>query len=136
MSEVAIRAAFETRLNAMTPALATAFENVPFSPAQGVPYQEAFLLPADPENPSIGAPLHRAIGIFQLTLLYPLNQGAATAYARALLIRSTFPRGLSMTRDGVTAHVTGTPAIRRAEPRDSRYVLIVRVPYHSNVFFS
>lgn len=136
MSETVIRAAFETRLNAMAPALATAFENVPFQPVQGQAYQEAYLLPADPENPSLGASLARLLGFFQVTLLYPQNAGAAPAYSRAEAIRDTFPRGFSMTRDGLTVHIDGTPSIRKGEPRDSRYTVVVRIPYHVNVFSS
>lgn len=134
MSEVAIRAAFEQRLNAMSPSLSTAFENVPFSPASGTPYQRLTLLAADPENPSIGASLHRAIGIFQVSLFYPLNAGPAAAWARAELTRTTFPRALSMSGGGVTVHITNTPAIRLGTPEPDRYSVLVRIPYHASIF--
>ena len=54
MSVVAIRAALEARLNAMTPTLDTAWENTTFVPKEGTPYQRVYLLPAIPENPTSG----------------------------------------------------------------------------------
>jgi hypothetical protein len=134
VSEVLIRAAFEQRLNAMSPALSTAFENVPFTPVNGTPYQRVTLLAADPENPSIGASLHRAIGIFQVSLFYPVNAGPAAAWTRAQLIRTTFPRALSMASGGVTVHVTNTPAIALGSPEPDRYSVLVRIPYHASIF--
>ena len=55
MSIVSIRAALETALNAITPAIATAWENDAFTPPDlETPYQAAFLLLAQPENTEIG----------------------------------------------------------------------------------
>ena len=50
MSITAIRATLESALDGMTPALATAWENMPFTPITGIPYQRAYLMDADPDN--------------------------------------------------------------------------------------
>lgn len=134
MSESLIRAAFETRLNGMLPALATAFENVPYTPVTGTPYQQVFLLAAEPENPSVGAALERAIGIFQVTLFYPINAGPSPAWARGQAIKERFPRGLSMTSGAVTVHVTSTPSVARGESSADRYSVIVRARYKADIF--
>ncbi|HWH73826.1 MAG TPA: phage tail terminator-like protein [Methylibium sp.] len=134
MSELAIRAALEKRLNTISTGFATQFENAPLAPAQGAPYQQVALEASDPENPSIGASLHRAIGLFRVSLFYPINAGAAPAWTRALLIRSTFPRGLTLTEQGVTTHIDATPSISRSDGPADRYCLVVRIRYHADIF--
>lgn len=134
MSDVAVRAALEARLNAMSPALATAWENVNYTPVSGTPYQRVALLPAEPENPSIGASLYRAQGLFQVTLLYPINAGPAAAWTRAGLVRDQFARGLTLTSGAVTVHIDATPAIARGEPEADRYSVVVRIRWHANIF--
>ena len=134
MSIQSVRRALEVALNGISPSLATAFDNVAFTPTPGTAYQRVNLLPANPENPSIGAGLHREIGVMQVTLCYPINAGAAAAEARAELVRATFTRGASFTSGGVTVRVTGTPAIARGFVDADRYCVPVSIPYHCNVF--
>ena len=47
MSIVAIRTALETKLNTITPALSTAWENVLFTPVAGTAYHQVNLLMSD-----------------------------------------------------------------------------------------
>ena len=101
MSIVSVRAALETKLNGMTPAIATVWENIPYTPIAGTPYQQAWLLPATPDNPTLGDNFYREIGIFQITLMYPLQVGTATAADRAELIRTQFKRGTSIAFDDI-----------------------------------
>lgn len=110
MSLVAIRAALEQRLDAMTPALATAWENAPFTPTIGTPHQRVHLLPAEADNPEqSGGYIER--GYLQVTLKYPLQAGTGAAAARAQLVRDQFPRALSLTSGGIVVQITRTPAI-------------------------
>lgn len=134
MSDAAIRAAIESRLNGMTPALATAWENVPFTPVDGTPYQRAYLMPAQPENPTIGALLQRLSGVYQINLFYPTGTGSSAAMTRALAIRARFPRGLTMTAGGVTVSVIETPEIGGGTVVGDRYLVPVRVRYRTSVF--
>jgi len=134
MSVRALRAALEVALNSIAPTLATAFENVPFTPTNGTPYQRVNLLRATPENPSIGAGMHRDIGVMQVTLCYPIGPGPQAAEARAEAIRAAFIRGASFTSGAATVHITTTPTIGPAYVEADRYCLPVSIRYHSNSF--
>jgi hypothetical protein len=132
VSVQAIRAALEQRLNAMSPALAAAWENATFTPQTDVPYQKVNLLRATPDNPMYG-PAHVASGFLQITLMYPQSAGPAPAEARAELVRTTFPRGSSMTSGGITVTVQKTPEIGPGMPDGDRWALPVRIRYFANV---
>jgi len=132
MSRAAVRSALETALNGMTPALATAWENVPYEPVTGTPYQAAFLMMAEPANPEIGGG-YTERGYLQVNLNYPLNTGPAAAEARAELIRGTFPRGASFTADGITTHIERTPEIGSGRAEEDRYFLPVKVRFFAHV---
>ena len=43
---IEIKQAFELKLNSITPLIQTAYENTPFAPTVGTPYQELYLMPA------------------------------------------------------------------------------------------
>jgi hypothetical protein len=133
MSLPLIRAALEQHLAAMTPALSTAYENVQFSSTGGVPYQRVNLMTARPDNSTMGALLYRELGIFQVSLCYPLNSGPAAAEARAQLIRVQFKRGTTLTNGAITVNVTETPAISNAMVDTDRYVIPVSIPWQSYV---
>ena len=132
MSAVKIKAALETALNGMSPAISTAWENVPFTPANGTAYQQVFIQLNNTENPEF-ANGYRESGIFQINLRYPINTGAAAALTRAELIRSTFKRGYSFTNNGVTVTIDKTPSIGSGTIVDDRYFLPVRVNFYANV---
>ena len=132
MSRPLIRAALESALAAMTPALATANENVPFTPTTGTPYQAVFILMPEPVNIEIGT-AYRQDGYMQVNLNYPLNAGPAAAEARAELIRTTFPRGRTFTVSGVTVHITNTVHIGNGRTESGWYFLPVRIPFHSHI---
>lgn len=134
MSAAKVRAALEIALHTMTPALATAWENQDFSPTPGTPYQAAHLLPAPPENPTMGDNHYRERGILQVSLNYPVNGGAAAAMARAELIRATFFRGASFTSGGVTTRIPTKPEIGRGVVVNDRWVLPVSIRYFADVF--
>lgn len=132
MSLIAIRAALETALNGMSPALDTAYENAAYTPTPGTPYQAVSLLLAQPIDNEVGRP-HVEHGFLQVTLRYPLNAGPADAAARANLIRSTFYRGASFTSGGVTVTVNLTPEILPANTESDRYVVPVRIPFQAPI---
>jgi len=131
MSVVACRAALETALNGMT-ALATAWENSPYTPIAGTPYQQVHILFADPDNLEYGR-RHRELGYMQVKLMYPLQVGTATVAARAELIRTTFYRGASFTSGGVTVIVEKTPEVGSGQVEGDRWAVPVRVRFFANV---
>jgi hypothetical protein len=135
MSLVAIRAALEVGLNGMSPALATAYENVAFTPpAKDTAYQRVVMLPAQPENPAVGAQHRREVGVMQVSLHYPFNAGTQAVMFRAEMIQARFRRGSTWTKDGVAVIVDLTPAIAPGRIQDDRFVIDVSVPYYADIF--
>lgn len=133
MSITAIRAALETKLNGMTPALATAWENVKYDPVVGTPYQAAYVMPASPDNPTLGDGFYRAQGIFQVSLFFPVQAGALTAETRAELIRTTFKRGTTMTSGAVKVVVDRTPEIGQGRVDGDRWMVPVKIRWSCGV---
>ena len=132
MSIVAVRAALQTKLSGMA-ALATAWENVGYTPVAGTPYQAAYVMPATPDNPTMGDDYYQEQGIFQISLFYPLAVGTAVAEARAQLIRTTFKRGTSMTSGTVTVIVNKTPEIGQGRVDGDRWHIPVRVRWFAGI---
>lgn len=134
MSIVKIRAALENHLSTMSGAIPISYENAQFSPTAGSPFQVVNLLPASVENPSIGASLHRELGIFQVTLYYPINNGSSDAATMAENIRTRFARGITLSKDSVVVQIDSTPSIVRGIIDGDRWVVAVSVPYMANIF--
>ena len=132
MSIASVRAALETKLAGMTPALATAYENAPYTPVSGTPYQACYLLPVT-ENPTMGDDYYRVAGIFQVTLFYPLQTGPAAAAARAELIRTAFKRGTSMVSGSVTVITDKTPDIGQGRVDGDRWALPVKIRWFAGI---
>lgn len=135
MSRGACRIALESALDAITPALATVWENTPAAasvPAVGTAYQAAFLLAAEPDNPEIG-PAYIERGIFQVNLFYPKDAGPKPAEDRAALIRAKFVRGAEFISGGVKVHIPTTPEIGPARIEDDRYFLPVKIRWQARI---
>ena len=132
MSRVKIRAALETALAAMTPAVSTAFQNVAFTPVANVPYQKAEFLWARPTNDEFGSNW-RQDGICQVTLRYPANAGPGAAGARADLITATFKRGNSYTSSGVTVVISDTPEEMPGYDDADRWAVPVRIRFYAHL---
>ena len=133
MSIVNVRAALEAKLNGMANPISYAWENVPFTPVVGVPYAAAYLLPASPENPTMGDTYYQEQGIFQVSLFYPLQVGPAAAAVRAQLIRTAFKRGTSMVSGTVTVRVSRTPEIGQGRVDGDRWHLPVRIVWFAGI---
>lgn len=132
MSVVAIRAALETALNAMSPAVSTSWENVAFTPVAGTAYQIVNVLFAEPDNREYGS-RHQARGYMQIRLMYPQAVGTATVSARAELIRTTFYRGSTFASGGVTVMVEKTPEVAPGAVDGDRFAVIVKVRFFANI---
>lgn len=133
MSQALIRAALETALNGMSPAVITSWENVAFTPpASTVPYQRVTLLFAEPADPVMGNALHVEQGILQVSLCYPLQQGDAAVRARVGLIRDTFYRTLTLTSGGTSVIISRTPEAGNGSAEADRWVVPVRIRWFSN----
>lgn len=134
MSVVAIRSLLELRLAAMAPALATAFENFPFTPVNGTPWQKVNLLVARPLDPTLGYGFQRDSGIFQVMVFYPENTGPAAAAARADLICAQFARGLTLTSGTLRVLVDRSPYASTGRNEGGWYGLPVTIPYVADTY--
>ncbi len=132
MSALAIRAALQVALAAITPSVAIAWENEPYKPVVGTPYQRVNLLFATPDNSEIG-PNYVEHGFLQVTLAYPIDGGAQLAAGRADLLRSTFKRGFTFVYGGVTVLIEKTAQLWPAQIDGDRYSLPVRIPFRASV---
>ncbi len=133
MSSVNIRDALEAAVAAMTPPLATAWENTVFSPTVDTPFQRVVMAFSKPLNSEYGRG-YQERGFMRIDLVYPGGQGANAAAARADLIRATFFRGAVFTTNGLTTTIAGTPAILPGLNDDlGNYVLTLRVPFLASI---
>lgn len=130
MSIVKISAAFETRLALLSPALATAYENAAYTPVTNTPYQRIKLLPAQPENPTLGDGYYREVGICEIVLFYPINTGRGLAQAKADAIKNHFKRGTAMIEQGITVKVSRTPTVSQGIADGDRYAIPISIFYY------
>lgn len=133
MSLRKVRAALEKRLGTLSPAIATAYENLGFAPTSGTPYQKTFLMRGAPDNTIMGDKVFEEVGIFQVSLMYPQNVGAGDAEARAELIRTHFKRGQTLNEDGIRVHITRTPTIPQGRPDGDRWHIPVTIRWHAYI---
>lgn len=133
MSQANISAAFEVALNAMSPALATAWCNASYAPpAVSVPYQVAWMMFAKPGNREMGR-RYEENGYLQINLMYPVQFGDGAARARGELLRQTFYCGKTFSSGGQTVDVHGTPDIGNGQVEGSRWKVVVKIPFHAFV---
>jgi len=133
MPIASIRTALESQLNSITPAISLAWQNVPFTPVTGTPYAACFLMPATPDNPTLGDGFYREQGLLQVSLFYPLQAGPQTAEARASLIRATFKRGTAMTSGSVKVLIDRTPEIGQGRVDDDRWMIPVKIRWSAGI---
>lgn len=123
------RLAFEEAINAINPTIATAYENVSFTPTSGVPYQDLYDIPASNNHLFIDNAEFEGLGIFQITLKYPSGQGMKTVSNRAELYVSSFPCGRKLTKNGDTITVLQTPKVNNLGVDGDRVVVAVSINY-------
>lgn len=128
-----IKKAFEKRLATLSPAIATAYEGVSFTPTTA-PYQRVMLVPSQPLNPTMGTEHYREVGSFQVFLNYPANKGSGEAIARASQIRTLFKRGTTLIEDSTEVKILTTPQISGNSIVQDRIVVPVIIGYIADVF--
>ena len=129
MSIVNVRAALETALAAIAPAVVTAWENRPLpTVGQTTPYQIVNILLAEPDNATYGTEYHE-VGYMQIRLMYPQQVGPAAAMTRAQVIRDAFYRGRTVSDSGTDVIIQRTPEILPGQNIDGRYQVTVKVRF-------
>ena len=108
----------------------TAWENTRYDPIIGRPYQEVFILPGGRRQTSAG---HNGtvfdVGIYQIDLHYPRDEGAGDLIGRADLLCQYFTRSRLLSYNGVTVQVEHAPSISPPRTRPDWYTRSVSVPY-------
>lgn len=125
------RLAFEEAINAISPTIATAYENVSFTPSSGVPYQELYDIPASNNHLFMDNSEFEGLGIFQITLKYPSGTGMKTVSNRAELYVSSFPVGTKLTKNGEVITVLQTPKVNNLGVDGDRVIVAVSINYKS-----
>ncbi|MDA3832280.1 MAG: phage tail terminator-like protein [Spirochaetales bacterium] len=98
-----IRAAFTTKLMALSPLPSIAWENVAFTPVIGTSYLQPFLLPGEPYQAEIGeAGQNRHTGIYQVSIYAPTGSGVGDINTLAGTICDHFKRGTVLTYSTTT----------------------------------
>lgn len=125
-----IRAALETRLSLLSPALPTSFENGMLD-AAGQPHHRVYLMPNKTATPGFDLVTKHEKGIYQVSVAYPINEGTTLGGARAELVRAHFPAGLKLTSGGVMTLIYEWPSIATGMPDGIFYVIPVSISYRA-----
>ncbi len=123
MSHKKARAAYEGRLAtwaaARSPALLVAYQNKPFTPTADTAYLQAFILPALTDSQDVeGA--HRVYqGVFQVSIVAPLNKGPGAADGIADELAALFVHNARLLVSGLYIQqitpLSVAPALQNAE---------------------
>ncbi|QQP96547.1 DUF4128 domain-containing protein [Lysobacter enzymogenes] len=137
MSTKAVRSILEARLAswaaARSPALRVAYENTPFTPAAGETYLRAFLLPADTLSADL-AGAHRGYrGVFQVSIVRPINGGPGPSLDIAAELNQQFPVNGRYTSGAVTVQVLTPASAAPALADESSYTVPVSFQYRADV---
>ena len=136
MSTQTIREALDGRLTtwatARVPALRVAHENVPFTPAGGETYLRASILPARTVSDDLEGDHRGYRGVFQISIVCPINVGAGAAGNIADEIAALFPVNLRLTREGMTVQVITPASVAPALPHESDFTVPVSFEYRAD----
>lgn len=110
MAIIEIKRAAERKLNALTPAVTTAWEGVSFNPPTDL-YQRVQFTIQSPDDPVLGTGFHRERVTMQVFVVGAANKGTSEVINRAELIRNHFAKGLVLQEGNVKIHVLRTPQI-------------------------
>lgn len=110
MSITRICGLLEQQLLALSPQIATAFENIDFTPPATI-YQRAEHLINVPRDLALTADVTEWRGIFQVTVSAPLGAGRGEAQTRAQAIADHFAPPQSLTYTGLRVDILKTPAV-------------------------
>lgn len=131
MSHSAVRSILESRLAswATTNTINVAWENVPYSPTQGETYVRAFLLPAETVSQDLKGDHRRYLGVFQVSIVTPINSGPGAALALVDSLNTQFPMNGRYTSGAVTVQIVGPASPAPAIQEESHFVIPVSLRY-------
>jgi hypothetical protein len=105
---------------------------VPSDPADGATYVRAFLLPADTVSADL-AGAHRAFsGVFQVSIVSPLNAGPGAALTLADSLAAQFPLNGRYTSGAITVQITTPVSIAPAVQDEHTYTVPAYFQYRAD----
>ncbi len=107
-----IHAALDARLDALTGSTPIAWENTGYKPVKGTAHLRPTLLMSPSSLMDLNTLQHNE-GIYQIDILYPLQDGAGASLTKADEIYTHFKTDLTLVSNSVTVHVKN---ISRAQP--------------------
>lgn len=136
MSQKKCRQAYEGRLAtwaaARSPALRIQYENVPFTPVTGETYLKAYLLPATTTSEDLAGDLTTYRGVFQVSVVAPINTGPGIAEGIADEIAAQFYTNLQLTLTGFMVQQITPCSIAPALQDESQYIVPVSFEYRAD----
>lgn len=130
MSSKTVRAILEGRLSswATTNSVSVAWENAQFTPGSTT-YVRAFLLPAETISQDLKGD-HRAYrGVFQVSIVCPINSGPGAAYGLVDSLNAQFPMNGRYTSGSVAVQIIAPASAAPAIQEESYYVVPVSIGY-------
>jgi len=124
-----IKQAIEIKLNSILPVIQTSYENSPFTPTNGLPYQEVTFLPAYNDNAFIDNSGYLSYGLVQILLKYPTGSGSNAILSRVKLYLDNFKSGSNLTKDGIEVNIQGTPSIKNLGVVGDRICYAISINY-------
>lgn len=136
MSQKKCRQAYEARLGtwaaARGPALRVSYENVPFTPLAGETYLRCFQLPAPTVAADIEGAFRAYTGVFQVSVMAPLNAGAGAAIGIADELAAQFVNNVRITVSGLIVQQITPASIAPALQTDTTYIIPVSWQYRAD----
>jgi hypothetical protein len=136
MSNQTIRQLLDSRLQtwarAQQPALAGAWENVPFSPTPGSTYLRPFLLPARTAAADLSGALSTWRGVYQVDVVTPINAGPGAADAIADQLAALFPAFLRLTGGDVVLQIMSPASAAKGVQDANGYTVPVSFQYRAD----
>jgi hypothetical protein len=137
---IEISAALLARLTAASPGAAIASSLIKYEgsktftpPTSGLWYQ-AFFLPGEVNAAAIGADApNRAVGVFQVTVYGPAQDGTKATDNEVERLRKCFARGTSLVYAGVYVIISKAYLVRPTQDEVSYFKQILKVQWWSDI---
>lgn len=135
MSTKAVRAILESRLAtwAASKPIRVQYENVPFTPQAGETHLRASLLPAETISVDLKGDHRGYRGVFQVSIVRPINSGSGPALDIAAELNQQFPVNGRYTNGAVTVQVITPASAAPALQDESTYIVPVSFQYRADV---
>lgn len=136
MSHKKVRAIYEARLAtwaaARSPVLRVAFQNQPFVPATGTTYLQAFMLPADTANQVLDGSHRAYTGVFQVSVVAPINTGPGAAEGIADELAALFVNFARLSSSGFSVIQTTPARVGQAIATADSFLIPVSFEYRAD----